>query len=97
MTKKQRERWETKTLQKVRKNLQTNLALLTLRSTEDKKEIENRVMAEIQEAVASISDYRIEECSWMIQSFESKADSMALDILQEQDMEREQFEWGFKR
>lgn len=92
MTRNQRERWETKTLQNIRTHLRKNLAILTFFSTEDKKEIEDRVIAKMQETVAGISDCDIEN-SARVPSFESDADFLALNILEEERMKRDFFEW----
>jgi hypothetical protein len=59
----------------------------------DQNEIESRVMAKIQEAVASISDYTVERGSGL-PSLESEADLLAMYILQERQCQRE-FDWGF--
>jgi 5-carboxymethyl-2-hydroxymuconate isomerase len=95
MTKTQRERWETKTLEEVRKHLRTNLAFMTLRSAEEKKEVETQVMAEVQEAVAETSDRSVEE-GFSLPSFDSHANSLAMEILHQQAL-TSQFEWDDQR
>lgn len=88
MTKTQRERWNHKTLAKTRKHLRTNLQILTFTSDLDKEEIEARVMADIEGAVASVSDFDLDH-GYSPSSFESDADTLALGIIQEQDWRRE--------
>ena len=93
MTTRQRDKWEMKTLTKVRTNLRKNLAILQCKTHSERDEIETQVMTKIQDAVARVSDYKIEENSNLISHFESDADSLALDILQEQAME---WNWGWR-
>ena len=88
MTPAQRERWNTQTLERTRKHLQKNLQILKSTDATDKREIETKVMAEIGEAVSRLSDSRTERGS-ILPSFESDADTLALDILQEQDWRRQ--------
>ena len=88
MTRKKRQQWETKTLERVRKHLRFNLAILRLLAEQEREEIETQVMAEIQNAVAETSDHTIEESRWL-SSFDSEASVLALNILQEQDMKRD--------
>jgi hypothetical protein len=91
MTKVQRERWNTKQVEKIRKNLRSTLQIFKHTSRSDKEEIENRVMTEMEAAVASVSDTSIHNCPLLI-SFESQADSLLMEILMEQDWHRE-MEW----
>jgi hypothetical protein len=90
MTKAQRERWNTKQVEKIRKNLRSTLQILTHTSRSDKEGIEDRVMTEIEAAVASASDASIH--SPLLTSFESQADSVLMEVLMEQDWQRE-MEW----
>jgi hypothetical protein len=87
MTVDRRQRWETKQLGKVRNHLRHCFKLLKFASTADKQEIEDRVMATMQEEIGSVSDYTIEHGS-LLPSFESDADLMVMNILQEQEMWR---------
>lgn len=88
MTTGKRERWENKTLQRVRKHLHKNLATLTFTSTEDKDDIENRAMAEVKETISSLSGHAVELGS-ASSSLESDADFTALSILHRQGLQRE--------
>jgi hypothetical protein len=90
MTKAQRERWNTEQVEKIRKNLRSTLQLFKHTSRSDKEEIEDRVMTEMEAAVASASDASIH--SPFLTSFESEADSLIMEILMEQDWHRE-MEW----
>jgi hypothetical protein len=80
MTDTQRERWETKTLQAIRKRLQANLAIFTLMRAEDKREIETQVMVEIEHAVAELPDCRVGETS-ALHSLGAEADLLGLKLL----------------
>jgi hypothetical protein len=60
-------------------------------SRSDKEEIEDRVMTEMEAAVASVSDASIHSCP-LLTSFESQANSVLMEILMEQDWHRE-MEW----
>jgi hypothetical protein len=90
MTKAQRERWNTKQVEKIRKNLRSTCQIFQHTSRSDKEEIEDRVMTEMEAAVASASDASIH--SPLLTSFESQADSLIMEILMEQDWHRE-MEW----
>ena len=70
MTAERRQRWETKQLGKVRNHLRQCFKILTFTSTADKQEIEDRVMATMQEQIGSVPDYTIERSSLLL-SFES--------------------------
>jgi hypothetical protein len=65
--------------------LRTRLAILSLRSAEDKKEIEERVMAELDIAIAEITDRSVEDGSHP--SFDSLADCLALRILAQTELQ----------
>ena len=88
MTRPTREQLNAETIERTRKHLRQNLCILKVRSDEDKAEIEARVMAEIEDKIASVSDSAIEHES-SLQSFQSDADTLAFSVLQEQDLRRE--------
>src|ERR1039457_7173728 len=90
MTKAQRERWNTKQVENIRKNLRSILQMFKHTSRSDKEGIEDRVMTEMEAAVASASETSIH--SPLLTSFESQADSLLMEILMEQDWHRE-IEW----
>jgi hypothetical protein len=87
MTSEHRQRWEAKQLGKIRNHLRQRFKILTFTNDGDKEEIEDKVMVKMQEEVASVSDYTIEH-GWLLPSFESDADLMVMNILQEQEMWR---------
>lgn len=62
MTKAQRERWNTKQVEKIRKNLRSTRQIFTHTNRSEKEEIEDRVMREMEAAVASVSDTSIQSC-----------------------------------
>lgn len=90
MTNAQRERWNKKQVNIVRKHLRNTLQIFKHTSRSDKEEIEDRVMTKMEAAVASVSDASIR--SPLLTSFESQADSLIMEILMEQDWRRE-MEW----
>jgi hypothetical protein len=85
MTKHERVSWNTKTLQKIRTHLRARLAIMSLRSAEDKKEIEERVMVEMEIAIAEVTDRSVEDGSHL--SFGSLADCLALRILSQAELQ----------
>jgi hypothetical protein len=87
MTANCRQRWETKQLAKVHNHLRQCFRILTFTSDGDREEIEDKVMAKMQEEIASVPDYTIEHSS-LPPSFESDADLMVMNILQEQELWR---------
>ena len=87
MTANRRQRWETKQLGKVRNRLRQCFKILTFTSTADKEEIESQVMETMEKEIGSVSDYTIEHGS-LLHSFESDADLLVMNILQEQEMWR---------
>ena len=91
MTNAQRERWNTKQVEKIRKNLRSTLQIFKHTNRIDKEEIEDRVMTEMEAAVASVSDASIHNCP-LLTSLESQADSLLMELLMEQDWQRE-MEW----
>jgi len=83
MTREERKRWNTKTLQKARTHLRRHLALLTLRSPEKKEDIEDRVMAELDIEITYVTDRSVEDGSHP--SFDWLADHTALKMLDERE------------
>lgn len=85
MTLTKRERLTIRALEVVASHLRGILAILEYMSNEDKEEIANKVVTEMQNRVTNVSDAALDD-SYYVCSVRNDVDSLMINLLQEQDI-----------